>query len=330
MADRRYCRHIAFVCTGILCGITLAVNIGASKKTSSSLVDAKSQDCENVSKLVTPTEGEQRGRAHYIGGIATDAKGYVYVTEGALATVAKLDPSGKIIARFGRSPKGIGRYDKIGGIAVGADGNIYVMYNLWQSKIAKLNSQGEQVAEWSLCVSGDDADTYPTSIALDKEDHVYVSSGPTEVVQKYDTSGKLLAKWGSRTGKEQWMPGPLVVDSKGNVYVHDVYNACIRKYTPSGESAGIILSPKKSGLNFPGGLAIDANDNLYVSDLQFIRRFDCNGKPLGKWDAGKEAFLATLLAVSRSGDVYVCEGVYNVIHFSSSGKVMGRWTNLDE
>ena len=55
-------------------------------------------------------------------------------------------------------------------------------------------------------------------------------------IQKFDSSGNFITKWGSNGSGDGQFNGPqgVAVDGSGNVYVVDAYNHRIQKFT-SGE-----------------------------------------------------------------------------------------------
>src|SRR5207302_591192 len=89
-------------------------------------------------------------------------------------------------------------------------------------------------------------------------------------VQKFDSRGNFLAKW----GKEGYGPGQcngpwgIAVDALGNVYVTDTGNHRIQKFTSNGAficqwgNRGNTLGQ----VNFPYGIAVDREGFVYVVD----------------------------------------------------------------
>ena len=71
---------------------------------------------------------------------------------------------------------------------------------------------------------------------MDSSGNVYVSDSENDRMQKFDSSGNFLLKWGSQgTGDGQFQsPKGVAVDSSGNVYVADTNNSRIQKFS-SGE-----------------------------------------------------------------------------------------------
>ena len=78
-------------------------------------------------------------------------------------------------------------------------------------------------------------------MAVDKFDNIYVNdpqAGPNGShmprVQKFDTNGHFITKWGSYgSGDGQFVdPEHLTVDLEGNVYVSDRHNNNIQVFEP--------------------------------------------------------------------------------------------------
>ena len=114
-----------------------------------------------------------------------------------------------------------------------------------------------------------------------------VADGFNDRIQKFDTTGTFLAKWGSSgSGNGQFsLLGGVTTDSAGDVYVSDIGNARVQKF----DSAGTFLTQWGSSGTGPGqftepaGLAVDA--------LTRQRRSGPMGRPLrlrrrGRTDGG--------------------------------------------
>jgi hypothetical protein len=142
------------------------------------------------------------------------------------------------------------------------------------------------------------------------------------------------------------LAGGLRADNKGNVYVSDSSNYIIRKVTAagvvttvagqpgmSGSADGPVASAQFAGI---GGVAIDSSGNLYVADSgnYTIRKITPAGTvstlagvagSRGEVDGvGSAARLydPQNLAVDRSGNIYVADGMGDVVRkITSSGAV---------
>lgn len=63
----------------------------------------------------------------------------------------------------------------------------------------------------------------PQGVTIDSSRNVYVTDSGNNRVQKFDSNGSFITKWGSvGTGNGQFdRPQGVAVDSSGNVYVSD-------------------------------------------------------------------------------------------------------------
>jgi len=71
---------------------------------------------------------------------------------------------------------------------------------------------------------------------VDGTGNVYVADDGNHRIQKFNSSGTFLAKWGSEGSDDGQFnyPSGLAVDSGGNVYVADTWNHRIQKFSSSG------------------------------------------------------------------------------------------------
>ena len=120
----------------------------------------------------------------------------------------------------------------------------------------------------------------PGSITTDSAGNVYVADTDNHRIQKFDSSGTFITKWGSQgSGDGQFSnPQGIATDSAGNVYVADTDNHRIQKFDSSGT---FITKWGTSGsgdgrFSYPQGLTIDSAGNVYVADTYNyrIQKFD--------------------------------------------------------
>jgi glucose/arabinose dehydrogenase len=105
----------------------------------------------------------------------------------------------------------------------------------------KIHIGGPNEEEWlaDFCEygEGDGKCTRPFGVAVDDNDHVFVSDDWRNTISVFDISGKFLHKWGQTgTGDGELMrPAGLAVDKNGNIYVADWKNHRIQKLSPEGK-----------------------------------------------------------------------------------------------
>ena len=110
----------------------------------------------------------------------------------------------------------------------------------------------------------------PEGIAIDSSDNIYVADTGNHRIQKFNTSGTFVTKWGTNgTGDGQLdTPWGVSVDGLGDVYVADTNNNRIQKFSPTGT---FISSCGTSGtgngqFSGPQDVGADSTGNFYVAD----------------------------------------------------------------
>ena len=197
---------------------------------------------------------------------------------------------------------------------------------------------------------------WPSSIAIDGQDRVYVGDEALHRVSAFDKEGKFLYRWGRQgSGEGEFdRPAGMIVDGDGNLLIADSLNHRIQRYSPAGKfisqwgSAG----DGEGEFNMPWGVAGDAAGNVYVADWRNdrIQKFTADGEFVRAWggsdtDDGKFNRPAGL-AVDDDGILYVADwGNERVLALTQEGECLAnlrgesglsKWaheyftTNMDE
>jgi len=278
------------------------------------------------------TFGSLDGQFGKPSGVAVDSPGDVYVTDGNNNRMQKFDSEGNFITKWGSfcntAASGVdacdGRFNYLIGVAVDSTDNVYVAdYN--NHRIQKFDSNGTFLTRWgSYCdtaASGVDACNgqfkYPVGVAIDALGNIFVADSHNHRIQKFDSTGTYLTKWGSDgTGDGELKNAVgVAVDTSGNVYVADSGNTRIQKFDNNGGYIGQwgTDGPGDGEFRDPVGVAVDAAGNVYVVGKanHRVQKFDSTGTFLTKWgsegnDAGQFSY-PWGLAVDDSGIVYVAD-----------------------
>jgi DNA-binding beta-propeller fold protein YncE len=186
---------------------------------------------------------------------------------------------------------------------------------------------------------------------------VYITDNTVDRVQKFDTQGAFLGKWGSTGDAEGEFRGAwgVAVDSGGNVYISDNTNQRVQKFDSSGSFLRtwgfgvddgtnvfqICTSGCQAGiagfgsgqLSSPDGVAVDAANNVYVANYASTRvvKYDSNGNYLTQWGAagnseGQFSSGPVGIAVDEDGFIYTTEeSNYRVQVFDPAGTFVRMW-----
>jgi len=229
--------------------------------------------------------GTGNGQFLYPSRVAKDADGYIYVVDGdegdfigeANYRIQKFNSSRAFVTTWGSYGTGNGQFDRPYGIAVDADGYVYVADTL-NERIQKFDSWGTFITKWGgtlpcYCGTGNDQFCHPYGIAVDADGYVYVTDSWNHRIQKFDSSGIFLAKWGSLgSGKGQFAyPLGIAVDADGYVYVADTENCRIQKFTSSGTFLTMWGDCVYEYLYKPYDVAVDADGYVYVVNGDYNR-----------------------------------------------------------
>ena len=127
---------------------------------------------------------------------------------------------------------------------------------------------------------------WPTSIAIDRHDNLYVSDEHRHDVQILRPDGSFAGKWGSfGSGPGQFnRPSGLAIDSQDRVIVVDHLNHRVQTLTLDGESIASwgTFGSGPGEFNMPWGVCVDGQDNVYVADWRNdrVQKFGPDGEYL--------------------------------------------------
>ena len=169
--------------------------------------------------------------------VAIGLKGEIYISDGyGNARVHIFSPKGELQRSWGEPGSGPGQFHLPHGIAVAADGRVFVC-DREADRIQIFSPDGEFLSEWK--------DTQrPTHICFDSQGRAYVtelawhegdtsySLGPITKANArharmsiYDKNGKMVARWGTPQAEAPGSfaaPHGLALDSKNDLYVSEV------------------------------------------------------------------------------------------------------------
>jgi putative cell wall-binding protein/streptogramin lyase len=244
----------------------------------------------------------------------------------------------RFITKWGTLGIGDGQFSNPYGVAVAADGTVYVT-DLGNDRIQYFGPTGVFQGEWGSTGIGDGQFDFPYGVAVAADGTVYVADYNNHRIQYFGPTGVFQGEWGS-TGNangEFSFPSGVAVAADGTVYVADTDNDRIQVFGPTGVFQGKWGSNGNADGQFsvPRGVAVAADGTVYVADTgnDRIQVFSPTGVFEGKWGSfgsGDGQFnLPRGVAVAADGTVYVADQInHRIQHFSPTGEFQGTWGTI--
>ena len=261
--------------------------------------------------------------------LAVDAGGNVYAAGGG--SVLRITPAGSASLLAGSATEdgdvnGTGsaaRFSGINGIAVGADGHLYVtdgnnrqIRRITTAGVVTTVSGGPGVALYD----------YPGAIAAASSGELVIGNVATVV----RLSSAFVASTLTGRASPPGFAGAIGLDNAGNAYM--VTNNSIQRITPAGATSTFATVPTSTGLR---SLAVDSAGQLMVADTFRVWRISSAGVVAllaggagGYVDAtGTAAGFGQIggLAVDAGGNVFVSERFSNTIRRITTAGVVSTY-----
>lgn len=250
--------------------------------------------------------GLTAGTTYYLRAYATNQNGTGYGSVVKFTTPSNVSAvSGVVSTIAGNATAGYAdgmgvsaEFNNPGGIAVDAQGNIYVS-DTFNNRIRKIGTDGTVTTVagngtpgYLDASSAANAEFYaPQGLVVDPQGNIFVADFGNNAIREISASGVVSTfagntKPGFENGAGQSSefnsPYGIALDKSGNFYVSDFNNNAIRKITSQGvvsRVAGNHYSPGYvnttvniadsvfGAFHNPAGIAVDATGNIFVSDL---------------------------------------------------------------
>ncbi len=153
--------------------------------------------------------------------------GTFFVSDGyANSRVVKFDKNGKYVTSWGTKGTAPGEFNLPHGIDVDRNRRVYVA-DAHNSRIQVFDENGKFLDQWPNIWR-------PDYIMISADQHLWIATGATDMMLKYDLNGKLLEAW----GKPGAGPGEFhdihgfSVDSLGTFYAAEAAGGRTQKFTP--------------------------------------------------------------------------------------------------
>lgn len=243
--------------------------------------------------------------------VKVDKEDNIWVADKGSDMVIKFSPGGRVLMVFGRKqeasdektgplphpnpplPPVDGMFRQVTDMAWDKAGNTYISDGYINSRIAKVDKNGNWLKSWGEPGSQPGQFSTPHSIAVDAEDHVYVADRGNRRIQVFDTEGKFLRQFTidvpidpnarpaignkpvlSIKGGQTMAPGSpwaicITPAPKQMLYVSDAYPGRIYKLTLDGRVLGVLGESGKQLKQFGWihEIACPSANEIYVAEL---------------------------------------------------------------
>ena len=240
--------------------------------------------------------------------VKVDREDSVWATDKGSDMVIKFSPAGRVSQVFGRKqeasdegteplkhvkpplPPVDGMFRQVTDVAWDSAGNAYISDGYINSRVAKVDKEGNWLMSWGEPGAGPGQFSTPHSIAVDGNDNIYVADRGNRRIQVFDTAGKFLRQFtidvpapanarpaignkpasttGTMSPGAPWAicitPGPNQV-----LYASDAFPGRIYKLTLDGRVLGVLgKSGKQLGqFGWIHEIACPSENELFVAEL---------------------------------------------------------------
>lgn len=262
-------------------------------------------------------EGVGPGEFSYVEDFGFSRDGHLIVTDAAHAFVQVFDKrTGAFITRFGGKGNGEENLERPEGIAVDADGTIFI--GDYTTGLVKAYDPHHR---WTKTFGGYGSALGQTMMSefMDILDgRLYVPDIGNNRVNVFSTAGEPLFHFGgpgSAAGRFD-TPESAKFNSRGQLFVADLNNDRIQVFDSEGMPLFAFGTPGDGlgALDAPAGIAFDRHDNVYVSEIANARVqvFDRLGNFIATWGQagdGPGEFAAPhgVIVDPESGWIYVAD-----------------------
>jgi len=250
--------------------------------------------------------GNDAGELSEPRGLATDARGNLYVADTKNNRVQVFDREGNPLRTFGRAGEGAGELKEPCGLSVDPEGDVWVA-DTWNHRVARFGADGGHKANF-----GDpDRSLFGPRAVVFARGFLYVADTGNKRILRFDREGKKVSEWGGDGDApgEFIEPVGLAADASGNIYVADTGNHRVQVFDGEGKFLRqFAVSGWKDFYTEPH-LAVGPSDTVYVTDSSFgrVAQYDKTGALLRSWRADGVFKQPTGIAVDPYGRLIVSD-----------------------
>ena len=214
-------------------------------------------------------------------------------------------------------------------VALDSDGLLYVLnragpevgIRLPYKRVTICSLDQDYLGEFGTGGTGDGEFWWPSSLAFDSQDRLYVADEALNCVSIFTKQGTFQGRWGQAgAGAGQLnRPSAVAFDQQDNLYVTDSLNHRVQVFRQDGRPltswGGFGQAPGQ--FNMPWGVTLDQAGKVHVADWRNdrIQTFDSEGNFLSQWPqrtrelgaAAPELYRPASVAVDEQGISYIAD-----------------------
>jgi len=218
---------------------------------------------EAAGKKKLMSYGDKQGQVKNPGGMTTDAKGRLYVSDTDNSRVQIFGADGAFVNMFGTSGSSEGSFKSPTGLAVSANGNIYVA-DPDNKRVQAFNADGI-----FLFAVGPQAGAYtlknPVSVRTNGNKNLYILDAGLKKVIVAGPNGKFLRAWDDSGGLQE--PVAMAADGMGYFFILDRGEYRVKIFDEEGKYVSSFFSKGLGEREMMEPRYLEIADNkLYVSD----------------------------------------------------------------
>jgi uncharacterized protein (TIGR03663 family) len=275
------------------------------------VVDTSARDYSSGASTIAAArewgkEGSGPGELSEPRGLASDARGNLYVADTKNHRIQVFDGNGQLIRQFGSQGSGDGQFKEPCGVFVDAEGGVWVA-DTWNQRIAHLGPEGQ----WLGSIGGSENGFFGPRSVLVSRGSLYVADTGNKRIVRFDLRGNRLSGWGGDgTGAGQFIePVGLAADASGNIYVADTGNHRIQVFDSDGKFLRQLpVSGWKDFYTEPY-LVVGPSDTLFVTDASMSRvaQYDHSGVLRRTWKPERDFKQPTGITLDPFGRLTVSD-----------------------